>query len=73
MIPELEDFNPADVSDDYDFFATESGQLHLQTLETFGTLFAVPNEWLNPEFVDHRCSGDHTPIELIDGKIHVVK
>jgi hypothetical protein len=73
LTPELADFDPTLVSDDYDFFATESGQLHLQALEDFGKLFEVPNEWLKPEFVDHRCSDDHTPIELIDGKVHVVK
>lgn len=73
MIAELEDFIPADVSDDYDFWNTPSGQLVIDTHETFRSLFAVPNEWLNPEFVDHRRTDTHTPVNLKDGKIEVIR
>jgi len=72
LTAELSDFDPTLVSDDYDFFATESGKLHLETQEAFGSLFSVPNEWLKPEFVDHRRSDDHTPVNLKDGKIEVI-
>lgn len=59
MITELQDFNPTDVSADYDFWATPSGQLVLETQETFASLFAVPNEWLTSEIVDGRTITKH--------------
>jgi hypothetical protein len=68
-VAELADFDPSLVSESYDFYNTKSGQLHLETVEAFGSIFGVPNEWLRPEFVDHRFSDDHTNVELINGKI----
>ena len=73
MIEELQDFDASLVSEDYDFEKTVSGKLHRETLAAFASIFAVPNEWLKSEHVDHRSSAECTPVKLVDGEIVVDK
>jgi hypothetical protein len=73
MIEELQDFDASLASADYDFEQTVSGKLHRETQEAFASIFSVPNEWLKPEYVDHRSSAEWTPVRLVDGRIVVDK